>query len=176
MYIPSSSLFHLSLPLYYVLCISLDRITIVSSYLFVPISLRCTMVSTRRRNLWLFPFFLLSFIIFFYLFLSFFLYFFYIFFYILFFHNESPRLWWRDAIRIRVWLSVLCSCSQQNCDIFWDNSWLPVARFFFFFFWCLNMSQVRSTLLDQICFSFDSWDYAQISNNQTYRSLHGDGQ
>lgn len=82
MYIPSSSLFYFSLPLYYVLCISLDRITIVSSYLFVLISLRCTMVSTRRRNLWLFPFFLLSFFIFFFIF---FLYIFFISFFISFF-------------------------------------------------------------------------------------------
>lgn len=128
-----SYLFFLLLFLALVLCfcISHDRITIVSSYPFVPLSLRCTMVSTQRRNLCFFPF-------------LFFLFFLILFFVHLFF-NESSRLWWRDAIRTRIWLSVLCSWSQQNCDIFWDSSWPLVALFFFFF----NVSICLKS--DQLC-------------------------
>lgn len=123
---------------------------------------------------------------FFFLFFSFsFLFFsfsFLFFFFFLFAPHESSRLWWRDDIWIRVWLSVLCSWSQQYCDIFWDYSWLPGARFLS----CLMshvscfMSHYVSSPINFVgsdMFSFRFLrDHAQISNNQTYRSLHGVGQ
>lgn len=167
MYIPSSSPFYLSLPLYYVLCIFLDRITIVSSYLLVPISLRCTMISTRRRNLCFFHFFLLFFIFFYLYFYLFFLYFYFLF-------STMKAHDFGGGMLFGYVYGCLFYVHCHSRIVTFSGTTLGSLLLVFFFI-CLNMSQVRSTLLDQICFSSDSWDYAQISNNQTYRSLHGDG-
>lgn len=163
----------------------------MSSYLFIPISLRCTMVSTRLRNI-AFSFgyllkssyilcclLLSSYIIYcpFIFFLSFSDLFLILFshFIILFFHYESPRLWWRDASNSGYWYGCLFYVHGHSRNV--TFSWTTLSSLLLVLF---LMSQYVSSPInfvgsDMLFFRF-FWDYAQISNNQTYRSLHGDGQ
>lgn len=147
MYIPTS--FSLIPFLAFVLCslhiFFFDWITIMSSYLFVLFSLRCTMVSTQRRNPCFFFFLFL-----FFSFFSFFLlhmkahdfgggmifgYGYGCLFYV---HGHSSIVTFSGTTRgSLVLVSCHVSCLMSHVS-------------------CLTMSQVRSTLLDQICFPSDS--------------------
>lgn len=121
-----------------------DWITIMSSYLFVLFSLRCTMVSTQRRNLFFFFFFLFfSFFFFFLLHMKahdfgggmIFGYGYGCLFYV---HGHSSIVTFSGTtLGSLVLVSCHVSCLMSHVS-------------------CLTMSQVRSTLLDQICFPSDS--------------------
>lgn len=104
----------------------------MSSYLFYSYFVTMYNGINAAEEPLLFLFLFLILFIFYYLLLSFHLFhiffssFSHLFFYILLFYFSTMKA--HDfgggvlAIRILVWLSVLCSWSQQNCDLFLDNS------------------------------------------------------